>query len=303
MPQSWRFLPSAPQPEPSFPVYSATKGKFTRLHSVATPWLQNRPQSIRVMNRTKPSNNHSSEILVRRLSHFALLSGSEIELLRSIPALPETLAPGTELLAEGEMVDNSRVLLSGWACRNRILPDGRRQIFEFIVPGDLYGLCHRPQAIALSNAVTLTEAAIGDASVLSDAILRRAQRYPSLVEACYISASFDEAYLLNQLVRSGRQSAYERVAHLVLELYHRLGLVGLTHARTFSLPLTQEMLADALGLSIVHLNRTLQQLRREGLISFKGGLMQLLKPDALAEIGDFRVPQVSAHKADQIHAA
>ena len=69
------------------------------------------------------------------------------------------------------------------------------------------------------------------------------------------------------------------------------------------MPLTQEMLADALGLSIVHLNRTLQQLRREGLISFKGGLMQLLKPDALKEIGDFRVPVVTAQKADQTHAA
>ncbi len=255
------------------------------------------------MNRTRPSNNHSSEILVRRLSHYAQLSGSEIELLRSIPALPETLAPGTELLAEGEVLDNSRVLLSGWACRHRILPDGRRQIFEFILPGDLYGLCHRPRAIALTNTVALTEAVIGDASILSDAILRKAQRYPDLVEACYISASFDEAYLLNQLVRSGRQSAYERVAHLVLELHHRLSLVGLTNARTFSLPLTQEMLADALGLSIVHLNRTLQQLRREGLISFKGGLMQLLKPDALKEIGDFRAPVVTVQKADQTHAA
>jgi CRP-like cAMP-binding protein len=246
----------------------------------------------------------SSEILVRRLSRYASLNQSELEVLRAIAPLQESLAPGSELLAEGELMDNSRVMLSGWACRTRMLADGRRQIFEFIMPGDLYGLCHRPQAIALTNTVTLTNAVIGDASILSDAILHKAAKYPNLVDACYISASYSEAWLLNQLLRAGRQSAYERVAHLILELHYRLSLVGLANGKSFSLPLTQEVLADALGLSIVHLNRTLQQLRREGMISFKSSVMHLLKPEALKEAGDFRMPVVTAHRQGNAeHAA
>jgi CRP-like cAMP-binding protein len=248
-------------------------------------------------------NGHSAEVLVRKLSRYASLNPSEIELLRAIPAVQESLAPGSELLAEGELMDNSRVMLSGWACRTRVLPDGRRQIFEFILPGDLYGLCHRPQAIALTNTVTLTNAVIGDASSLADAILHKAPKYPNLVDACYVSASYSEAWLLNQLMRAGRQSAYERVAHLVMEIHYRLSFVGLANGKSFAMPLTQEVLADALGLSIVHLNRTLQQLRREGMIAFKSGVMHLLKPEELKQIGDFRLPAVTAQKNGTEHAA
>jgi CRP-like cAMP-binding protein len=149
----------------------------------------------------------------------------------------------------------------------------------------------------------LTNAVIGDASSLSDAILHKTAKYPNLVDACYISASYSEAWLLNQLMRCGRQSAYERVAHLVMEIHHRLSFVGLANGKSFAMPLTQEVLADALGLSIVHLNRTLQQLRREGMIAFKSGVMHLLKPEELKELGDFRLPQVTAQRNGNEHAA
>ncbi len=101
----------------------------------------------------------------------------------------------------------------------------------------------------------------------------------TIATALHCTAALDEANLLNQLLRIGRQSAYERVAHLILELRERLAMIGFAGTDTIPVPLTQEMLADALGLSIVHLNRTLQQLRREGLIQFKSGVMRLLQPD------------------------
>ena len=122
-----------------------------------------------------------------------------------------------------------------------------------------------------------------------------------------MSASTDEAYLLGQVVRIGRQTAYERVAHLLLELHFRLRVVGLATDDFMPLPLTQEIIADALGLSIVHLNRTLQQLRRDGIVEVKGGVARLLDAGRLRSIADFRAPHVTARRAEnggmRLHAA
>jgi CRP-like cAMP-binding protein len=254
-----------------------------------------------------PEHPDQAELIIRRLSQCAELGQDEVELLRSLSDTPERLAAGTELISEGERLENPRLLLAGWACRQRYLSDGRRQIFDFILPGDIYGLCLRPQAVALCNAVTLTRATISNATALGDAVLTHPEGYPGLTSATLMSASTDEAYLLNQMVRIGRQTAYERVAHLILELYHRLSIVGLANENFMPLPLTQEIIADALGLSIVHLNRTLQQLRRDGIVEVKGGVARIQDRSRLASIADFHAPRVSARRMEnggmRLHAA
>jgi CRP-like cAMP-binding protein len=227
------------------------------------------------------------------MSHLADLSPKDRALIEAIALRTEEVAAGTELIREGEALDSPRLLMAGWACRFRTLPDGRRQIFEFILPGDIYGLCLRPQAIALTTSLALTPVVIADAGALSTAITTETDSYPGLTKACYATASLDEAYLLNQLMRVGRQTAYERTAHFILEIHERLSLVGLAGETSVAIPLTQEIMADALGLSVVHLNRTLQQLRRHQLIEFKGGLVRLLEPDRLREIANFRPPKVT----------
>ncbi|HEX3673535.1 MAG TPA: Crp/Fnr family transcriptional regulator [Rhizomicrobium sp.] len=233
------------------------------------------------------------DLAVKRLGRYAHLNDAERALLQALPDSARDVPMGQCLIAEGERLDTPRLLLAGWACRMRTFPDGRRQIFEFILPGEMYGLCLRPQAVALSTLITLTPAVIADATPVREALQDRNNTYPNLHAALSCVASLDEAYLLNQLIRIGRQSAYERVAHLILELRERLAIVGLAHGDTIPVPLTQEMLADALGLSIVHLNRTLQQLRRENLITFKSGILRLIQPDRLADIADFRPPKVT----------
>jgi len=240
----------------------------------------------------QPDSPPHADLVIRRLSHFADLSAEERALLHSLAAERREVPAGSGLIAEGQRLDTPRLLLAGWACRMRVFPDGRRQIFEFILPGEMYGLCLRPQAVALSNIVTLTPATIADASAIGDVFAGDQERFPNLVAALHCAAGLDELHLLNQLIRVGRQSAYERVAHLVLELHERLDAAGLAAGDTIALPLTQEILADALGLSIVHLNRTLQQLRRDGLIAFKSGVLRLLAPGRLAQIADFRPPKI-----------
>ena len=155
-----------------------------------------------------------------------------------------------------------------------------------------YGLCLRPQAIALTTSLALTPVVIADATALGAAITTDPSSHPGLTQACYATASLDEAYLLNQLMRVGRQTAFERTAHFILEIHERLSRVGMANETSVAIPLTQEIMADALGLSVVHLNRTLQQLRRNQLIEFKGGMVRLLEPDRLREIANFRAPRV-----------
>lgn len=234
-----------------------------------------------------------ADLLVRRLSRLAQLSDRDVGLIHAMASHTEEIPAGTELIREGEALDSPRLLMAGWACRFRTLPDGRRQIFEFILPGDIYGLCLRPLAIALTTSLALTPVVIADAASLGAATTTDAESYPGLTEACYAAASLDEAYLLNQLMRVGRQTAFERTAHFILEIHERLSVVGLAGETTVAIPLTQEIMADALGLSVVHLNRTLQQLRRNELIEFKGGLVRLLQPDRLSEIANFRIPKVT----------
>ncbi|HYG27415.1 MAG TPA: Crp/Fnr family transcriptional regulator, partial [Caulobacteraceae bacterium] len=118
---------------------------------------------------------------------------------------------------------------------------------------------------------------------------------PCLAEAFAVARVQEERLLLDHMVRLGQQTAYERVAHFMIELQRRLQAAGLGDSQRFPLPLTQEILADALGLSVVHVNRTLQQLRREGLIELRSGVAILLKPDIMAQIADYGA--MASHQA------
>lgn len=227
------------------------------------------------------------DAVIRRMRAVCALSDAELELLRTLGERRERRPAGDELAPEGGLASRARFILSGWGCRQRVLPDGRRQIFSFLVPGDAVWLTRRlgPE---LSTTTTLTAVETIDAEPVLDAI--DAGQAPGLARAIQTLERMEQGYLLDHIVRLGRQTAYERVAHLLLELQGRLEVGGLGDSQRFPLPLTQEVLADALGLSIVHVNRTLQQLRRERLIELRSGVAILLQPEALADIAGQRQP-------------
>lgn len=230
--------------------------------------------------------------IVRRLRNLAGLSEPELELVRSLGERRERHGPGEQLVGEGAPTVRPRFVVSGWAGRQRLIPDGRRQIFSLLLPGDSFGFGTRP---ALSGIVALTALETVDGTALQTAIGRG--HAPGLTKAVAAAEILEDALLLDHAVRLGRLSAYERVAHFFLELQQRLEIAGLGDRQRFPLPLTQEILADALGLSIVHVNRTLQQLRRAGLIELRSGVAILLQPEALAKVCDYRATAVSANKA------
>jgi CRP-like cAMP-binding protein len=236
------------------------------------------------------------ELVVRRIRALTPLSSAEQDLLRSLADRRERFSSGEELVVEGGARARPRFILSGWACRQRVLADGRRQIFSFLLPGDPIGL-NRHGGSELSSVTALTALETVDAEVVLTAA--DSGGAPGLLRALSGVETFEHGLLLDHMVRLGRQTAYERVAHFLLELQRRMEITGLGDDQRFPLPLTQEVLADALGLSIVHVNRTLQQLRRERLIELRSGVAILVQREQLAVIADYRLPPLSGAAAGQ----
>lgn len=229
----------------------------------------------------------SADVVMRRLESLAPLGGEAQNLVRSLDNRQQHPS-GAELGGERAGPPRARFLLSGWAARVRWLADGRRQILGFFLPGDAIGLRHpRPPRPAAITAVTPLQTV--DAAPVLGALAQ--PRPPAgLAEALMSAADMEEALLYDQVVRLGRQTAYERICHLLLELHDRLADVGLCRNNGFALPLTQEVLADATGLSIVHVNRILQQLRRDQLIDLRSGRATLLDIDQLKGLADYHRP-------------
>lgn len=235
-------------------------------------------------------SNSGQTPVVRRLGRLTTLDPHALALLEALGGRQSHRA-GTELTGDRSAAIKPRFLVAGWVARVRNLPDGRRQIQGFLLPGDAMGLCFRPHPLALGTTVALTPVQTLDASAVSRAIEIDGEVWRSLKEAVHVSASLHEAYLLDHVTRLGRLTAYERLCHMLLEIYDRLNLAGMADQGRFALPLTQEMLADAMGLSTVHVNRTLQQLRRENLLELRGGLAVLMDIEAMKAVCDYIPPK------------
>jgi len=230
-----------------------------------------------------PARAAATPPALRLLSGLAPLTGAEFELVRRCALRSERVQTGAVLHPGGDKIV-PRLILAGWACRVRELPDGRRQILGFLLPGDAIGLgaCARP--LDRAPVVALTRVDSADASSLAVIVGEGRSAHQGLARAVETAAELELERLLNQLVRLGRQSAYERTAAWLLETRARFARAGLVENDAFPLPITQETLGEALGLSVVHVNRTLQQLRREGLLELRTGKARLPDPDRLAEV-------------------
>lgn len=231
-------------------------------------------------------------LLIRRYSALTPLENADHALFTRLGP-PEPVARGREIAIEGMPIRSPRFLVSGWACRFRLLGDGRRKIVSFLLPGDAIGICGRARPLALCSAAALTECLLLNGSPAFDDIWDDAQAHPNMVEALRLAGALDEKLLLDHIVRLGRQTALERMSHLLLELHWRLSQVGLANDWAFRLPLTQELLADGTGLSVVHVNRTLQQLRKAKLIDWRQQTCIILDPEGLRGLGEFAPPRLS----------
>lgn len=223
--------------------------------------------------------------IVRKLGAFVALSDAELSLLDAFHNRRRSFVAGRDLIHQGQSDQAVYILAAGWACSHKLLSDGQRQIVDFQIPGDFLGLrCvlfhASDQSIEPVTDIEVTEVPLAS-------LLETFARAPRLAMAVLWAASRDEAMVVEHLIDIGRRDAAQRMAHFLLELGARLSLVGMANKSGYACPLTQYLLADALGLSAVHVNRVLRQLREAGLITFREGFVAFHDYDRLADFAQF----------------
>lgn len=223
--------------------------------------------------------------LERKIGLFVRVSEAELKFLAELRQDVSGCPADLDLITQGEQHDQTLIVLDGWAMRHRTLSDGRRQIVNFVLPGDFVGLHGLLFERSDHYVTTLTPARV--ARFAAERVVELFERFPRLAAAVAWTAAREESVIAERVASIGRRTAYERMAHLLLELLYRLRSVGIATRNGFRLPLTQEILADVLGLSVVHVSRTLRRLRQSGLIQLEA--RQIVLPDvkALSEAADF----------------
>ena len=223
--------------------------------------------------------------LTQKLSAFVAFSDKDLETLARLDRRRRSFRSGHEMIHEGQKNASAFVLADGWACSYKLLPNGERLIVDFQVPGDFLGLRSILFRTSDHSIEALTE--IEAFEVLTADILEAFAQSPRLATAVLWAASREEAMVVEHLVNLGRRSAEERMAHFLLELGSRLNLVGVGDRSGYPCPLTQYHLADALGLSAVHVNRVLRHLREAGLVTFQKGQVKFDDVKRLTELAVF----------------
>lgn len=235
---------------------------------------------------TRASRSVGFVALLSRLSAQFRLSQDEVCVLDELGRQTRAHGIRTEIWRGGR-ASRPRIMVTGWACRQRILGDGRRQIIDFVLPGDAVSDWAQPCSRADASTMALTEVVTADATALVAAATSSDRCHSGLARLLREMATVETNRLHNQIVRLGRQTAYERMVHLMLEFHSRLQAVGLASEDRFAMPLTQETLADSVGLSVVHVNRTLMQMRRDGLMHLGLGKVKIVDLDLMQAVADW----------------
>lgn len=224
-----------------------------------------------------------SNALANKLSGYIALNASEIDLLVTATANSRAVGAHRDLIREGDEPGPAFVVLEGWACRYKILPDGSRQIMAFMLPGDFCDP-HIGSLEQMDHSVgTITSCRI--ASIPHDRMEALVVATPTLARAFWRAQLVDESISRAWIVSMGRRDAAERIAHLMLELYLRMRNVGLAEGDTCDLPLSQTVVADAVGLTPVHTNRMLRSMHR--MMKLGSGTLTIHDSKALAKLAGF----------------
>ena len=243
-----------------------------------------RPQFARDGSR-RPVIPQVSEVLIRKLAKLGDLPSDEKRALRSLTFRVRHLKPGEEVLREGDFACACCVLLVGYMHRYKVLPNGKRQIIAFHIPGDIPDLCGLHVSPLDFTLAASTPSAVG--LVAHEDLHGLFDGYPAITQLLWRDSLLQASIAQAWIVGLGRRCARARLAHLFCELFSRSQALGLSDGRQCPLPISQVELADALGLTTVHLNRTLQALRREGLVSLEQGHLTIVNWARLADTAGF----------------
>lgn len=228
-------------------------------------------------------SNH--DVLIRKLESITDFSEGEKQALRGLPLTIKTCGADQDIVREGDRPSECCLIVEGFACRYKITVEGKRQIMSFHVSGDIPDLQSLHLKVMDHSLGTLVPSTL--AFISHGAIRELTHTHPRIADAFWRDTLIDAAVFREWLVGIGRRSAFARIAHLLCELLVRFRVLGLTESLACDLPLTQAELGDALGLSTVHVNRVLQELRGENLIVLRGRTLTVLDWDGLQRAGEF----------------
>ncbi|MFC0204028.1 Crp/Fnr family transcriptional regulator [Novosphingobium soli] len=244
------------------------------------------------------SSSGTPTALSLNLSAFGKLTAADRDLLKTtLTKRVRTVPARRDIVREGDRPHFVNVVLEGWAQRSKQLADGRRQILSFLLPGEL---CD-PNIFILKRLdhtlSTVTTVRLGE--VPKQELRELVQARPAIAEALWWTELVAGAIQREWTTSIGQRTAYERIAHLFCELFVRSRTAGLTDANTCEFPLTQSDIADATGMTQVHVNRTIQEMRRDGLIDLRSRQMTVHDLDRLMAVALFNTNYLHLdHRAD-----
>jgi len=231
------------------------------------------------------NDNDAFAQVIRKLEMLAPLTEADRDAVRSLPLTVKTAPANRLLVGEGDVATNCCVLLGGYACRYKTTADGGRQIVSFHMPGDILDLQHLLLSRADHNVQTITEATL--AWVPAAELRRVAQDRPILAQALWRDTLIDASIFREWVLNVGRRGAKSRVAHMLCEFAARREKAGLGSVERFELPMTQEQIADATGLTAVHVNRMLHELADDRVIVRDKRAVEIADWTQMCRVADF----------------
>ena len=223
--------------------------------------------------------------LIGKLESITTLSDEERTAIESLPIKVRSLKARQDIVRDGDTASHSCLVLEGWLCRYKIISDGKRQIFSFHIAGDIPDLqsLHIPKMD--HSLATMTPATV--AFIPHEALHDLNARFPSIAAKLWRETLLDAAIFREWLISVGRRSAFDHIAHLFCELYLKQEAVGLADGHRCPMPITQGDLADACGLSNVHVNRVLQEMRGKGMITLNRNTLVIEAWEDLLRAAEF----------------
>jgi CRP-like cAMP-binding protein len=234
---------------------------------------------------TVPDLHPTWDIMVRRMERRSPLGAADRAALKSLPHSQRRIGPGGHIVRDGDKAENCALLLSGFAYRYKLTGDGGRQIISLHMAGEFVDLQHTFLGVADTSVQTLTDAEV--AFIPRTAVEELSLGNPAVARALWIDTLIDSSIFREWVVNVGRRDSRARVAHILCEFSMRLEAAGLARNHVYELPMTQEQLADAVGLTSVHVNRVLRQLGEDGLIDRDRRTIRIVDWKRMREVGDF----------------
>ena len=232
-----------------------------------------------------PSHNPDLHPLIRKLESIFELTAEERDAITRLPMTVRDLKTDQDIVRDQDRPSQCCLILEGFACRYKALEGGKRQIFSFHIPGDIPDLQSLHLAVMDHSLATITKGKV--AFIAHDTVRACVRAHPRIGDAFWRDTLIDAAVFREWMAGIGRRDAPTRIAHLFCEMFARMKAVGLAQEDTCEWPITQAEVGDALGLSTVHVNRSLQKLRETGAVEVRGASLTVKDWDALQELGEF----------------